>query len=434
MPDNIILLTIDCLRPDKLNSYGNHRNISPNIDHLAKEGTKFTQAFSNGPKTNFSFPSIFTSSYALTYPLKEFKTQESGGLYMPSLYGGVTLAEILRQQGFYTIGLHSNPFLSSYYNYNRGFSNFMDLLDRSLTSVSDPISNFKRYLEICCGRNEYYNAFEITEIAVDYIRKIMPKKIFLWIHYMDLHYPYSAHSFFINAINYFKFFFNPRKRFFNLKDKSQIFEKLYEFALMYMDWHIGELIKKLEELGIYLDENILILTSDHGEEFGEHGEFGHGVKLYDELLHVPLIIIGQGIEKCKTIESQVELMNIPPTICDCVKIKKPKTYLGRNFFNPVSNGKDNEGIISEYFSKDESGFSYRTESWKFILTIKNGIVSRELYDLTETNREMMDIYETHKDIATIGEKRILRHIEMECAIRKKYSLIQKIKEVKKRLI
>jgi len=427
LSNNVILLTIDSLRADKLGCFGYQRNITPNIDFLARDGITFTNAFSNGPLTSFSFPSIFTSSYALMYPSKDFKYTQSGEVYMPSIYGGNTLAEALRREGFYTIGIHSNPWLSSYYNYNRGFNRFIELLDPSPSSSYARFFDFLRkgrvskifemdFFETFLNR-KYRDAEEITRTAINCIEKNTKRKFFLWVHYMDPHRPYIARSFSKNASSYLRMFLN-------MGDKAKLYEQLYECEIEYADRVIGNFLRRLEQMGIWIDENFIFLTADHGEEFGEHGGTGHYLKLYDELLHVPLIIDGPDIEKKQTANHQVELLDVSPTICNLIGIKLPESFQGKSLFTTSHS----EGVISEYAEKNESGFSFRNMKWKFILIIRKGGIRRELYDLTKDKKETLNVYERNKDIGTVYERCLLKHIEEEDIVRKKYGLTKRKEE------
>jgi len=442
MPNNIILLTIDCLRADRLGCLGYQRNITPNIDFLAKEGIVFSQAFSNGPSTQFSFPSIFTSCYALTYPPKQFRTvmrirgsrrasNMAVSLYMPSIYGGTTLAEILRREGFYTIGIHSNPFLTSYYNYDSGFNKFIQLVDPILVKrdslLRDMAFRSRKYFELLCGKSMFDSADKITRAAFDSINENPRKKFFLWLHFMDAHYPYLAYPrrFLKNTRTYLK-------RFLNIGDQVKLYEESYESGIKYVDQVIGDFLRYLQRIGIWIDENFVFLTSDHGEELWEHKGIGHGYKLYDELLHVPLIIDGPMIEKKQMVNCQVELLDVSPTICNLLGIELPESFRGKSLF-ATFHSKEVEGVISEYTKKDESGFSYRDDKWKFILTVRNGAIRRELYDLTKDKKERMNVYEMNKDIATVYERYLSRHLEEEDITRKRRSLVRRIGEIKRKL-
>ena len=448
LPNNIILLTIDCLRADKLGCLGNARHITPNIDLLAKDGTMFTQAFSNGPITSFSFPSILTSSYALMYPPVKFRNDELYRVYMPGIYGGVTLAEMLKGQGFYTIGIHSNPWLSSYYNYNRGFDEFIEMMDSIPVAGHCILSKARQFLPTISGKIDFYHSAEITKRAIDLMKNAPQKRCFLWVHYMDPHYPYLAHSFRKNLSIYLRTFPKIRDRvdpvlvrsFFtdtaeylnaspNVYHRTKLQEELYNGAIMYVDRIVGRFLKGLEQMGIAADENTIILAADHGEEFGEHEDTGHGMKLYDELLHVPLIIAGPSIEKGRIVHSQIQLLDLGPTLCSILGITPPNSFQGQSILATCQGGIGTP-VISEYAKKNEQAFSYRDGNWKFILTVRNETMNRELYDLKKDRKETTDVYVKNKGMTTIYERCLLKHIEEEGITRRKYDLIRRIEQIK----
>jgi len=120
MSPNVILITIDCLRADHVGSLGYARPTTPHIDAIARRGTIFTQALSNGPKTSASFPSILTSTYPLMY---------GGTAYLAE--DRTSIAEVLKNHGYSTVAFHSNPFLSSSYGYNKGFDTFWDAIQET---------------------------------------------------------------------------------------------------------------------------------------------------------------------------------------------------------------------------------------------------------------------------------------------------------------
>lgn len=192
---NVILVTIDCLRADHLSCYGYGRKTSPFIDFLSAKGMRFENAFANGPFTSASFLSILASAYPL-----EFKNQ------LPLPQNAILMSEVLQKEGIRTVTIHSNPYLSAFYGYNRGWSYFQDFL------LSNPNINLKKrsgfrhlirkylpktisklyYLpEVFLGfTKSYENAGTITKCDISWLNKNRDFPFFLWLHYMDLHEPY----------------------------------------------------------------------------------------------------------------------------------------------------------------------------------------------------------------------------------------------------
>ena len=202
----IFLITVDCLRADYVGCIGGG-NLTPNIDRLGEEGLVFTRCFANGPGTNQSFPAILTSTYFLMH----------GGMRLRPGY--TTLAEVLRSHGFKTVAFHSNPFLSRSLGWDRGFDEFYDFMDvvkspsafvtkqqsgrlRGMimrfgsavlrASRSARVQRFLKKIYYKFSRLEipYLEGRKLNSHVIDWIKRNLDQRFFLWMHYMDPHYPY----------------------------------------------------------------------------------------------------------------------------------------------------------------------------------------------------------------------------------------------------
>jgi arylsulfatase A-like enzyme len=396
-PTNLILITVDSLRPDHLGCYGYPRNTSPNIDNLASRGMVFRQAISNGGATPQAFPAMLAS---ILPPL-----DQDG--YKGSLKTNVTIAEVLKKNGYQTAAFHCNAWLSRFYHYDKGFDTFDDgfagkreplslnrALKRKLRNIllHLPILNELRVV-FRSKKAHPTTADEITAKAISWLKN-RPDRFFLWLHYMDTHLPYMPPS------DYLKYFHSQsmsKKEMFRLSDKvlrnpdSMLKSEkdalicLYDASIRYVDDAIGRLLDELK--GEALDNTAVVLVADHGEAFGEHGEFFHN-KVYEALIRVPLIIKVPGIEKRIVIEEQYSLMDLAPTIVELSGIQKVESFCGESLL-PVIEGKREKPpvIISVAFDpyKAARAISCRTESWKYIRTeIYSGgqrSIKRELYNL-----------------------------------------------------
>jgi len=434
----IILITVDCLRASAIGCMGS-QNCTKNIDRLANNGILFQQAIANGPGTPQSFPAIFTS----TYPLMHRK------IILSPIY--ITLAEILTKNGFTCVGFHSNPFLSAFFGWNKGFEVFNDFFEstetaihlllklpppmRTLTSFlkkflkSQPIATpfgeltlkrmatllLKKFLSESRSRIKqhsmpYMIGEEINKHIFKCLKEFKDKKLFLWIHYMDPHSPYIFPKQWLKR-------FRPDK-----KGKLNKIRSLYNLEVEYVDYCIGKLMDFLEDYK-FLEDAILILTADHGEALGEHGELGHHESsLYEELIHVPLII--SGLDLSGKIEYPVGLIDISPTILDILGIKKPKTFYGKSLIPIIEGGGGSNVVISESakinlnnFSYDHkrSIFSYRGERWKLILDNIKG--TKELYDLKKDPGERNNLFEEENDLAKNLVRKLTHHILWERKVR-----------------
>lgn len=413
---NIVLLVIDSLRADHMSCYGYKRQTTPFIDTLAKKSLIFKNAFANGPKTRYSCPSFLSSTYPLLF-LEEAKTNKFHE-------GRKSIAEMLKKNGYETAAIHSNPYLSRFYGYNRGFDYFKDFLLEQIEQVGNKMKKnkisktlhelVKDSKTVFMKKLPYEDGEKINEEVFRWLEK-SNEPFFLWVHYMDVHTPYIPPNKFLENLdlkkyNYIKKLWLGKKMGIKWREKIKDEEikdyiNLYDGCIRYVDWLIKKLISKLKEK---YDDTLFVITADHGEEFMEHGSLLHGEKLYDELLHVPLIFCGKDIEK-KTIEKPVSLISLIPTIFSFLGIQKNKWLQGENVFEA------NDFIIAETIVesgtlKNERITAYRNNEWKFIMKGNE----RELYNLKEDAGELNNLYNSKKygEKVEMFEKILNTHIKM----------------------
>lgn len=279
---NILLITIDTLRRDHLGVYGYPRETSPFIDRLAGEGMMFKHAITPIPSTAPSHASILTSLHPLTHGVT--------GNAAPLTDKAQTIAEVLKQNGYYTIGTVAVAFLSAEYNFSQGFDSFSDEWEEK----PDINSSFDRIAE---SVNE-----SLFQQVDEYLlkQKDKNKPLFIWVHYFDPHWPYRE----IPSIE-FKTDIPGQK----LSNSA----KRYDKEIRYTDEHIEKLYDFLKEKGI-AKQMVTCITADHGEEFGEHGTAGGHADFYTEDIFVPLILHGYHIPGNKIIETYASTMDIPVTL------------------------------------------------------------------------------------------------------------------------
>ena len=425
---NVILITIDSLRADHLGFMGYKKNTSPNIDALAKESVVFTNAFSNGPVTLHSFPSIITSTYPLDY-------QGPRKIERPR----VLISEILQKNGYITALFSSNAYLSDFFGYNRGWDFFEDINPLRETTINDDIKDnltrsikevaftffpqfyfWIKYLQYRntgvkngrSGPNFWGNrvtASYLNQIVKDFIVGIEKEKkpFFVWIHYMDVHSPYFPLSFYLNdkPLSFQELMASGLTGWFAAYPQKKIFKKfaernieqsrnLYDSAIKYTDLEIGNLLNFLKKEKVY-ENSIIFLTADHGDEFLEHGGGGHSAKLYNELLHIPLIAKIPQFEPRK-IKTKVSLIDLTPTICDVLKIRRCPSFKGENLlkrsdspiFHQTGHKKTKDGkniTFAEVDNISQCKIACQTVDWKYILDHGNN--QEELYNLSEDPRE-----------------------------------------------
>ena len=428
----IILITVDCLRADHVSCIGGG-NLTPNIDKFAKDAIIFTRAFANGPGTNQSFPAILASTYFLIH----------GSLRLNPRC--TTLAEVLRDYGFKTVAFHSNPFLSKVLGWNKGFDEFYDFMDtvkgpsafitRQQTSLTGKLIRFfasliganrnskiqkllkKVYFKFSKLKIPYLEGKELNTHVINWIKKNLNEKFFLWMHYMDPHDPYIPPEEYLTN-------FSSRQEAFNFnlsvdmdnlsKEELDILKKLYENEVRYTDACIGEFLNFLGEKKL-LEDSLTVITADHGHAFMEHGRFAHAYDiLYNEVIHVPLIIYGLGK---RIINSNVQLLDLSPTILNLLGIKSPPTFIGKSMFKIKG---DFEAIFSESAKPDLINLRYDISKkviscikGKFKLIFNELKGTKELYDLKNDFQERNNFFDIKDDICKELLSEINRHLVNE---------------------
>lgn len=426
---NVILLTIDSLRADHLGCLGYSKEVSPYIDDLAKKGVLFSWAISNGSNTPSSFPSIITSSHPLVHPSGKQRGLPPNWLFLSEKR--VTIAEVLKKSGYSTAAFNSNPWTSSFFGYNRGFDVFEELdYSSGITDILKDIDILHKHLYhlrriytalyeiILRGKSKHaHRASVLNRKAINWLED-HSNGFFIWLHYMDVHAPFIPPEIaFLERINALRLFRKVEKYKPNFsEDELKMFVKFYDGEIKYVDHEIGNFLNEIKKIGVSLDNTYIILTADHGEQLMEHGVVGHGL-LYDEVIHVPLIICGPEIEENTVIRNQVELLDICPTILDLLRIQQVEGSQGTSLVSLIKGEKSQKkDIISETIS--DIGWkilSYRTEEWKYILVLDENDkkIDAELYNLKDDPKEKESLVEKRKEIVDKFETKILTHMLTE---------------------
>lgn len=366
---NIVLISIDTLRADHLGAYGYGRNTSPNIDRLANEGILFENAFSQAPWTLPAMSSIHTSLYPAQHGVIDYDR------LIDNKY--ITLAEFLKNYHYKTIGVISMPFVDSKYGFSQGFDIFNEKYISGLKDITSDL---------------------ITIEAIKYLDQHKNDKFFLWIHYFDPHGSYVNHK-------EIEFASKTKKKMPNTVDPGalslisdnlsdediQYIKDLYDEEIAFTDKHIGNLLDKIDTLGLK-ENTIVILTSDHGEEFLERGGFGHRKLLYNELIKVPLIVYNPIYKNQKGLISMenVETRSIAKTIVDIIEIDS-NPFSGQNLISE-NKSKDKKYVFSNVYKKGNIlKESVISDNLKLI---KNNSDEEkyELYDFYSDKKEKNNIF------------------------------------------
>lgn len=453
---NVLLITIDSLRASHLSCLGYPLKTSPNLDNLAKDGILFNNAISCGPDTPTSITPLLSSSYILMHLVKNEgldklriatdegfeklssrnKEFEMIGTITSEIHRNrITIAEVLNGYSYNTAGFHSNPFLSRYFNFDKkfdylydSFSNMQKYTIKSkiegILNKNKELRNFVKYLynKVQSNNIPYDRAEIINKKAISWL-KDHKTNFFLWIHYMDVHFPYKPPKKFqlyfrSKPMNNLEMSILNDKIIKNdkLSKPSEMSEDeirniidLYNGEIRYVDNEIKSLIGELSEMDI-LNDTLIVITADHGEQFWEHGEFGHGANLYDELIRVPLIIYNSAYKNIE-IDEPVSLLDVSPTIMDILGISDNNTFQGTSLIPIIKGERKSSGVISETFGKGRRRISYRTKKWKYILNEGNG--QTELYDLETDPNEKKNLYEKESRRAKEFELKIIEHISKQ---------------------
>ncbi len=345
---NIVMILEDTLRADHLSSYGYHRRTSPVKEALFKKGAVFEHAYSQGPTTLISCPSLMTSLYPSATGVVAHEDR------LP--FAALTLAEILRDQGFATGALLQNPYAGRLTGLHQGYERVGEKLEKHKWPTSKAV---------------------YESLAADWLDAFSGRNTFLYIHIFDPHHPYQNEVRFRYAgaeragtaeeerKDPLAFKGDPDQ----LDPDSAEGKRLqYGGEIRRNDFHFGHFIDQLEERGI-LKDTLIVFVSDHGEYFGERGMWVHTPPGFVQVTHVPLMmrhpdLIPEGLR----IEEPVQLVDVVPTLLDLLEIPKEPFLLSGDSLVPLIRGEKDTAeswnrrvILSE--ENDYFGASFLRGPW-----------------------------------------------------------------------
>ncbi len=400
---NIILIVIDALRPDHLSCYGYPRDTSPNIDKIAQQGVRFTQAIAAGSWTVNSVPSILTGTYPFVHQVRDWNALKNSSIE--------TLVHFLDQQGVQTAL----------------FTNHAGI---------DTIEVKDDFATVHISNNLNEDDYELTRKVINWLEANDAEQFFLYLHYQGVHSPYVIPEPYKSK--YLDDEFRIKKEIpispehrsedrtggydgfakipyvmveNNISDVSYYIAQ-YDGAISYTDEQVGWLMDGLQRLEL-LKNTIVILTADHGEMLGEHDFYFTHETCYENNIRVPLIVRFPGLfPKGKIIAQQVSLIDIAPTILEIVRIDIPNYMQGKSLQNLF---KKQEFILHPYiYCEIDNTRAVRTEGWKLI---QDGL-SCELYNLLDDPEEQRNLI--NKEQGRFQElKMVLENYEAESRLIKK---------------
>lgn len=413
---NIILISLDTVRADHLTIYNYSKNTTPFLERFSEEAVVFENAISASSWTLPAHSSIFTG----LYPEKHGAISTAQKLKDEGIY---TIAELLKDQGYVTSGFVSLPYMKAKYGVAQGIDVHADRLH--FTDHRDTFDkfSFQRTAEFYFPWLSKLSPSLIIDDPRDRLEKPSVKtnqEVFLWldrpgrrgpffmlVHYADAHHPHQLgeefYSWYIEPELLREYGDDERtvapsvgERFGEVDlDMVKTAVGKYDAEIRYQDRSLEDLIDKLDELG-FLDNSVIIIFSDHGEEFYEHGGFQHGNTLYQEQIHVPLVIRYPGFT-AQRIEDTVETLDIFSTVMDIVGIKIKHDVDSTSLVPLITGGTSDNESVSQIVGR--GGYGELTQRatirdrWKYISVGRGETPSlpSALFDLDKNPKEDLDL-------------------------------------------
>ncbi|RLG11110.1 MAG: hypothetical protein DRN64_01885 [Thaumarchaeota archaeon] len=409
---NIVLITLDSVRADHCSFMGYHRETTPNIDRMAREGLYFENAIAPSVPTGPSIFGVFTGEYCPIGGVdfsekkwrKEFKRRK-------------TLAEVLSQKGYNTSAIHPHPYASAIYGFDKGFKYFDNFVQKGQiesmkgSKISSLIVSLRKIIlkegTALPWEKFYGKILEWVESC--------EKPYFLWVFLLDTHTPYFPPKKKWCDLSYWELaylFWKINRRDWKSGSRAEI-EKIknaYDDAIHYADEFVGRLWEDLED-----DDPIFVIHADHGDGLGEHGFYRHPLLLYEELIHVPLVIYNANVEG--RINKPISLLGLAPTILEL--IGEDNEFSSESFLH---GGRD--WVISKVFDGSRRRIAVRTKDWKFVRGQKE---EDELYYLKEDPYEQKNVINEYPELAKEMRRIAEIHVKQEMEKRRIRERISSIK-------
>jgi arylsulfatase A-like enzyme len=424
---NVILITVDTLRPDRLSAYGYAKSATPNIDRLAREGVLFENAFCDVTWTTSSMASVMTGRYATRHGLRT-----SHQRLAPET---TTLARVLRAAGMQTAAIVGSFPLDSMFGLDQGFELYDDAFTTPLMSLRQAEevtkapdrgggsrAEMRAFLREKAAHDAYRTDREVSDRAIHWLRVERREPFFLWVHYFGPH--EKQHT----ADNYLQ--------------EVQLQLNEYDPDVATADAQVGRVLIALDDLGL-ASHTAVILHADHGQSLAEHNFVGHGRYIYDVIQRVPLLMRLPGrLPAGRRVSQLVRNIDLLPTILAFTSVALPTPLDGGSLL-PLVDGSVVEGAAETYVETYQSatwkfgdvidsqydvrlGFrrlGIRTLEWKFIVNdpipfenmddqppiteeMRRRYYSTELYDLRADPGETTNVVVAHPDLAAMFFKKI----------------------------
>ena len=391
-PHNVLIVSIDSLRHDYLGCTGDPRGATPWMDRLAAEGILFENALATSSWTLPSHMSLLTGQYPASHGVT------GDGRSLPP--EKESLAEILGGRGYRTAGFVSGPYLHRSYGFDQGFEVY-----EHCVNYGEELNEKGRVANVIRVNQRSHQGLtspRLDDRTGKWLRELPRGEPFLlFVHYWDPHYDYIAPFPYDTWLDPgFSDRFHTNGFLQNRKIHAEMPARhrrrmldLYRGEIRYTDGFLGRLLQRLEERGD-LSRTIVVLVSDHGEEFFEHGNKGHRINLYEETLRIPMLIrYPDGRGAGTIVREPVSLVDVAPTVLAALSLETPDEIQGTDLARAASGGLGREGVVGELH---QSLDAWRTASWKLILDRASG--ASELYALDVDPGESSDQSEAEPEV------------------------------------
>lgn len=345
---NIVFILVDALRQDRVSCFGYARDTTPNVDRLAHSGLRFTNTYAHGNRTIISMPALFTSLYpALT---GAYGVQDE---MSPLPEARTTLAELCRDAGYTTFAMMSNPYLKRPFGLTQGFDRVEEF-----NGGRFGLSVYRLLMAAGLVARPHYahgttaSATEVTDAALSWISRA-PREApyFCYLHYMDAHHPYLPPAEFERMFRSRDELatIDPEELFVKTvdlvragtpyplePDELQRLSDLYDGSIRYVDTEIGRLLDAIDRADNGRP-TVVVFTSDHGDEFQEHGCLYHNNVVIQELIRVPLVLWRSDRTFGREVVDLVRHVDVLPTLAELIGVEAPMAAMGRSLV-PVFTG------------------------------------------------------------------------------------------------
>ncbi len=367
---NLVVVTLDTTRADRIGTYGARDVETPVVDRLASEGVLFEQAVSVAPLTLPAHSSIFTGKFPPQHGVRD-----NGGFFLGAEQ--VTLAEVLKARGYRTGAFVGAFVLDSKWGVDQGFDTYVDDFDLS-QSRAVSLSSIQR------------PANEVVDKALPWITDAKDAPFFAWIHLYDPHTPYR-----------------PPEPF-----RTRYEGHPYNGEIAFTDSQVGRIISLLESLGLY-DRTIVVVMGDHGESLGDHGESTHGFFIYESVTRVPFVIRTPfGLAQRRRVVDPVRAVDVMPTVLDLLDVPSPTGISGASLV-PLMTGARRELGLDAYA---EALYPLHHYGWSDLRALRSGrfkVIDAprpELYDIERDPHETTNLFDERR---ALGDRMVTQLRTME---------------------